>query len=89
MGIGELTYSLSFLDGQEHDYGIYTYYGGGWYYAVWVTETLGFNTVVNKNGKDVSSSEVSERYNKKNCEKVINGKTFYMSITGRLLGQII
>ena len=83
VGIGELTYSLSFLDGQEHDYGIYTYYGGGWYYAVWVTETLGFNAVVNKNGKVVSSSEVSERYNKKNCEKVINGKTFYMSITGR------
>ena len=83
VGIGELTYSLSFLDGQEHDYGIYTYYGSTWYYAVWVTETLGFNTLVYKNGKVVSSSEVSERYNKENTEKVINGKTFYMCVTGR------
>ena len=83
VGIGELTYSLSFLDGQEHDYGIYTYYGSTWYYAVWVTETLGFNTLVYKNGKVVSSSEVSERYNKENTEKVINGKTLYMCVTGR------
>lgn len=31
VGIGELTYSsFFFLDGQEHDYGIYTYYGSTW-----------------------------------------------------------